>query len=129
MGLEGKVALVTGASRGIGRAIALRLANDRAAVVVNCAGSESQAQVVVADIEKAGGQAIAVCADVSEVPDVEVERPEVGLGLSCGQFELKGNRQGSQVIRCSGVFEYSRAIQRRRCWSVSWSKGSPPAGP
>jgi 3-oxoacyl-[acyl-carrier protein] reductase len=71
MNLQGKVALVTGASRGIGRAIALRLAKDGAGVVVNYAGSEQQAQEVVAGIERAGGQAVAVRADVSKVADVE----------------------------------------------------------
>jgi 3-oxoacyl-[acyl-carrier protein] reductase len=70
MSLQGKVALVTGASRGIGRAIALRLARDGAAVVVNYAGSQQQAQEVVAEIEKAGGHALAVRADVSKVADV-----------------------------------------------------------
>jgi len=70
MSLQGKVALVTGASRGIGQAIALRLARDGAAVVVNYAGSEQQAQEVVAGIEKAGGQAVAAQADVSRVADV-----------------------------------------------------------
>ena len=70
MSLKGKVAIVTGASRGIGRAIALRLAKDGAAVVVNYAGSEKQAQEVVAGIEKPGGQAVAVRADVSKVADV-----------------------------------------------------------
>jgi 3-oxoacyl-[acyl-carrier protein] reductase len=68
--LQGKVAIVTGASRGIGRAIALRLAKDGAAVVVNYAGSEPQAREVVAAIEKAGGQALAVRADVSKVAQV-----------------------------------------------------------
>jgi 3-oxoacyl-[acyl-carrier protein] reductase len=68
--LQGKVALVTGASRGIGRAIAARLAKDGAAVVVNYAGSEQQAREVVAGIEETGGQAIAVRADVSRVADV-----------------------------------------------------------
>ena len=70
MSLQGKVALVTGAGRGIGRAIALRLAKDGAAVLVNYAGSGPQAQEVVANIEKAGGQAGAVRADVSKVADV-----------------------------------------------------------
>ena len=66
MSLQGKIALVTGASR----AIALRLAKDGAAVVVNYAGSEQQAHEVVADIEKAGGKAVAMRADVSRVADV-----------------------------------------------------------
>jgi 3-oxoacyl-[acyl-carrier protein] reductase len=67
--LAGKVAIVTGASRGIGRAIALRLAREGAAVTVNYAGNAAAAAEVVAEIEKAGGQALAVQADVSKVPD------------------------------------------------------------
>jgi NADP-dependent 3-hydroxy acid dehydrogenase YdfG len=70
-GLTGKVALVTGAARGIGRAIALRLAQDRAAVVVNYSGSTQQAQETAGLIEQCGGQAIAVQADVSKVDDVK----------------------------------------------------------
>ena len=68
--LTGKVALITGAARGIGRAIALRLAADGAAVVVNYAGSAQQAHDTVAQIEKAGGKAVAVQADVSKLGDV-----------------------------------------------------------
>src|SRR3954449_3496268 len=68
--LAGKAALVTGASRGIGRAIALRLARDGAAVVVNYSGSEPQAREVVGEVEKAGGRAVSVQADVSRVADV-----------------------------------------------------------
>jgi 3-oxoacyl-[acyl-carrier protein] reductase len=70
MNLKGKVAIVTGASRGIGRAIAQRLAKDGAIVIVNYAGSEQQAREVVVDIEGTGAQAIAVRADVSKVSDV-----------------------------------------------------------
>jgi 3-oxoacyl-[acyl-carrier protein] reductase len=70
MSLQGKVALVTGASRGIGRAIAERLGRDGAAVVVNYAGRAEQAREVVAAIEKAGGRALAVQADVSKAADV-----------------------------------------------------------
>src|SRR5271157_56712 len=70
MKLEGKVALVTGASRGIGRAIAVRLGRDGAAVVVNYSGSQEAAHETVAAIEKGGGQAIAVQADVGKITDV-----------------------------------------------------------
>ena len=62
---------MTGASRGIGRAIALRLARDGAAVVVNYAGSVQQAQETVGLIEKAGGKAVALQADVGKVADVK----------------------------------------------------------
>lgn len=68
--LVGKVALVTGSSRGIGRAIALRLAQDGAAVVVTYARQVNEANKVVAQIEADGGAAIAVQADVSRVHEV-----------------------------------------------------------
>lgn len=61
-----KIALVTGASRGIGRSIASKLAGDGFAVVVNYAGNASLAAQVVAEIEDKGGQALAVQADVAD---------------------------------------------------------------
>ena len=64
--LEGKIAVVTGGSRGIGRAIALELARRGAGVVVNYNRSAAAAADVVAAIEAAGGQAVAVQADVSD---------------------------------------------------------------
>ena len=66
MNLENKVAIVTGASRGIGRAIALELARRGASVVVNYNRSAESAAEVVAAIEAAGGQAIAVQADAGD---------------------------------------------------------------
>jgi len=65
MTLSGQIALVTGGSRGIGRAIALELAEKGAKVAVNFMGSRDKAQEVVDKIVKAGGEALAVQADVS----------------------------------------------------------------
>jgi 3-oxoacyl-[acyl-carrier protein] reductase len=69
--LEGNVAIVTGASKGIGASIAKHLAESGAAVVVNYASSKEGANRVVADIEVSGGRAVAVQADVAKAADVE----------------------------------------------------------
>ncbi|SEB45193.1 3-oxoacyl-[acyl-carrier-protein] reductase [Paenibacillus sp. GP183] len=69
--LNGKVALVTGASRGIGRAIALHLAQSGADVVVNYAGSENAAAEVVAQIEALGRKAVKFQADVSSMQEAD----------------------------------------------------------
>lgn len=68
--LSGKIALVTGASRGIGRAIAERLGDRGASVIVNYAGSRDKALEVVQAILAAGGKAVAVQADVSRIEEV-----------------------------------------------------------
>src|SRR5258706_11765941 len=66
-----KIAIITGASGGIGGSIAKRLGKDGFSVVVNYAGKPAPAQAVVADIKAAGGQGIAVQADVAIAADVE----------------------------------------------------------
>ncbi|MBB5460584.1 SDR family oxidoreductase [Paraburkholderia sp. Cpub6] len=77
-----KVAIVTGASRGIGTAIAQRLANDGYAVAVNYAASAGEADALVGAIREAGGKAVAVQADVSKPGDVrrmfEITERELG---------------------------------------------------
>ena len=69
--LDGKCALVTGASRGIGRAVALKLASEGAKVALNFAGNEAAANEVRQEIEAAGGQAILVKADVANEAAVQ----------------------------------------------------------
>src|SRR5690349_2154827 len=69
--LDGKTAVVTGASRGIGRAIALELAKEGANVVVNYSGSEAKAKEVVDEILKIGQKAIAVQANVADNDSVQ----------------------------------------------------------
>jgi 3-oxoacyl-[acyl-carrier protein] reductase len=64
--LAGKVAIVTGAGRNIGRAIALKLAGAGAAVVINVRSNKAEADAVVREIEAAGGKAIAVTGDVAD---------------------------------------------------------------
>src|SRR5690606_14863909 len=65
-----RAAIVTGASRGIGHSIALRLAADGFKIAVNYSGNTSAAQEVVSDIQALGGEAIAIQADVSQRDDV-----------------------------------------------------------
>ncbi|HET6422651.1 MAG TPA: glucose 1-dehydrogenase [Planctomycetaceae bacterium] len=69
--LQGKVAVVTGASKGIGAAIALQLAKDGAAVVVNYSSSKDGADRVVSEITGNGGKAVAVQANVAKPADIQ----------------------------------------------------------
>ena len=90
--LDGKVALVTGASRGIGRAIALKLAAEGAKVAINYAGNTAKAEEVKAEIEKNGGQAILVQADVADSAAVEAM---VNVTVEAfGQIDILVNNAG-----------------------------------
>ena len=69
--LNGKTAIVTGASRGIGRAIAIKLGAMKASVAVNYVNDQKSAALTVADIEKASGKAVAMQADMRQVGDIQ----------------------------------------------------------
>src|SRR5262249_28794294 len=69
--LDGSVAIVTGAGRNIGRAIALALAAGGASVVVNARSNRREADAVAAEIEQGGGKALAILADVADAQAVE----------------------------------------------------------
>ena len=69
--LEGKSAIVTGASRGIGKDIAIYLANEGAKVVVNYSGSKEKAEAVVEEIKARGGIAFAAQANIDQADDVQ----------------------------------------------------------
>jgi 3-oxoacyl-[acyl-carrier protein] reductase len=94
--LQGKVALVTGASKGIGAGIAHELASRGAAVAVNYSGSKAAAEKLVADIKAAGGKAVAVQADLSN-PD------------SIGPFVEKVARELGPIdvlVNNAGIYEF-----------------------
>ncbi len=95
--LTSKIALVTGASRGIGRAIALALADAGAAVAVNYRERAADALAVVTDIQALGGRAIAVGADVSDSAAVANMVQRVAAEL--GPVDVLVNNAGIAIIR------------------------------
>ncbi|MCI3204070.1 MULTISPECIES: SDR family oxidoreductase [Pseudomonadota] len=128
MTTQEKIALVTGASRGIGAAIARRLAADGFTVVVNYAGNATEAEQVVADIEKSGGRAISAQADVSDA--AAVSRLFDGAEAAYGGIDVLVNNAGimklapladsddalfdSQVaVNLKGTFNTLRLASRR----------------
>ena len=95
--LEGKVAVVTGASKGIGAAIAKNLAAEGAAVVVNYASSKPGAETVVREIKNGGGRAVAVQADLSNAADIERLFAEADRAF--GRLDI--------LINNAGIYEFA----------------------
>lgn len=95
--LTGKVALVTGSSRGIGKTIAEELALNGAKVIVNYAGNSEKAAEVVAGIIKQGGEAMAIQADISRI--VEVERLFQSAIKAYGQIDILVNNAGIMITK------------------------------
>lgn len=125
MSLSGKTALVTGASRGLGRAIALRLAREGAAVGVNYRERADQAEAVAAEIRATGGRALPARADVADAAQVRamVERIAAELGPidilvnNAGVFrggDLDdfdfGQMDGMRRVNVDGLVNVTRAV-------------------
>ncbi|MDK3161754.1 3-oxoacyl-[acyl-carrier-protein] reductase [Kamptonema cortianum] len=120
--LQDKVAIVTGGSRGIGRAIALELAKRGATVVVNYQKSADAANEVVAAIQAAGGQALAVQADVSVEEDANaLVKTTVD---TYGKIDILVNNAGTtrdNVIMMMGADDFDTVINTnlRSTWLMS----------
>ncbi|MGK7902411.1 MAG: 3-oxoacyl-[acyl-carrier-protein] reductase [Hormoscilla sp.] len=125
--LQDKVAIVTGASRGIGRAIALALASEGASVAVNYASSSAAAEEVVAQITEMGGHAVALSADVSQPDQVDAllkavmdkwKRVDVlvnNAGITRDNLLLRMKPADWQAVidlNLSGVFLCTRAVSK-----------------
>ncbi len=95
--LSGKVAVVTGASKGIGASIAQHLAAEGAAVVVNYATSREGADKVVAEVERRGGKAVAIQADVARRADIQRLFAEAKRAF--GRVDI--------LVNNAGVFEFA----------------------
>lgn len=112
MNLEGKTAIVTGASRGLGQAIALRLALEGAAIAINYVQSASEAESLAAKITEAGGKALPIRADVADAAQVRamVERTERELG----PVDILINNAGVMKRGDLSDFDYSQMDGMRR---------------
>ncbi len=97
--LAGKVALVTGAARRIGRAIALSLAADGAAIVVHVRSSEAEARAVAAEVERMGGRSLVCLADITE--EAAVARMMAEIEARFGRLDILVN---NAAIRAQAPF-------------------------
>jgi 3-oxoacyl-[acyl-carrier protein] reductase len=99
--MKGKVAIVTGASRGIGRAAAIRLGADGFSVVVGYSREQAKAEQTVAAIKKVDGRAVAFAADVASAPDVQ--RLFEHAHIHFGRVDV--------LVNCAGVMPLSPIAQ------------------
>ncbi|WP_078554740.1 3-oxoacyl-ACP reductase FabG [Bacillus alkalicellulosilyticus] len=126
--LQGKTALVTGASRGIGRSVALELAKQGANVVVNYAGSQAKAEAVVAEIKELGVDGFAIQADVANSEDVQAMVKEVistfgsldilvnNAGITRDTLVMRMKEEDWDAVintNLKGVFLCSKAVMRQ----------------
>lgn len=118
--LEGQIAIVTGASRGIGRGIALRLAAEGALVVVHYGTRRDAADETVAVIEATGGTAFAVGADLNTLDGVDrllkILDEELILRTDSNQFDILVNNAG---IGTSSSFEETNEVEFDRLFAVN----------
>ena len=108
------IALVTGSSRGIGKAIAFRLARDGYAIAVNYAAKREAAEAVVREIVTAGGRAAAFQADVSSLPDVEAMRDAIAREFGELPVDVLINNSGILKRGDLGEFDPDAMDQMQR---------------
>ena len=110
--LENKIAVVTGAGRGIGRSVALALAAEGATVIVNYNGSRERAEEVVGEIEKNGGKAEAIQCDVSNFE--QAKEFYAGVVKNYGQIDILVNNAGitrDKLIMAMTDEDFDQVIQ------------------
>ena len=111
--LAGRVAIVTGAGRNIGRGIALALADGGAAVVVNARSNLQEAEAVAGEIERAGGKALAVTADVADADAVRTMAT-----AAAGKFGSIDILVNNAAVRVEQAFEEMTLAQWRAVTSI-----------
>ena len=111
--LAGRVAIVTGAGRNIGRGIALALADGGAAVVVNARSNLQEAEAVAGEIERAGGKALAVTADVADADAVRTMAT-----AAAGKFGSIDILVNNAAVRVEQAFEGMTLAQWRAVTSI-----------